>query len=858
MSFLKNRARILGAVFCTLLSATLFASLNVGEVQAQAFESDSEVLVVTEIVLNGNARIEGFKIRGELPFRVGDEITVPDDIVRGEIRLRDMGFFQEVAGDHRLTEDGTGVVVTYELFENPVISEIEISGNRNWNENKRLEILGLSLPWPFVNYIVTPERLFAILEKHGIKKGEVFNSVNFQKAVGVEATPQGPQCTARQANPSICREYQTVKQHPFFFVARAEGGEVVRIDLIEGVLEGVQISGVEGPFLEKAQEIVDQLPYLKPIYIPDLQNMFRSLVQSVYFEPLQEGDWGFDFGVGQDRLVMLLNLQPNILLEEPTLIEEITFEGNNFFSSAELSRKLEFEPGTIDNFTALQAIEGVHDFYQKEGFIMAQVSKGDLTGNTLSLNINEGLIEEIEIRQNGIPTARFTQDLTIEEIPLDEELAAEVIANAEETPTSVLGIEDESHPLVQMMGAFSEFLSETLGSSASSGLPYTQPEVIVKEMTLRPGEYLTQFEVAETYRALLGLEYFSDVVPDFQIIEETGNVRVIIDVEEQDRLGDFRFGGAVSQEGLVGQLSIRSKNLQGSGQDISVELDRGILGKAVINWSLGYQNRTILRQADYLSIDLFNRNSREQSPRAHLLNRLGGEAALAFPVSDIQAVLGFRHEFITKEYDLPESDDDESDDSETETQPEQTDVPEIERSISNVLSLTLNRDKRNNPIFATRGSRQSLSVERAGLLAGSEKFTKVRGAWIQHLPTIEDQTIAARFVGGWGDELPSQEQFVIGGSTTVRGIQPKFTDAMAFMNLEYRFLLDPNFSIALFVDAGTELVNQDIDLASLKKSIGIEARVTIPYAGPIRIAFAWPITDKIEYFKAEFGFGTFF
>ena len=469
----NNRWRIVVQAICLMALLSTFPVTALG----QAF-SDSETATVVAIEINGNDRIERFEIVSALPFKVGDEIVIRDDVLRGEIRVRNLGYFQEVAGSSRASDEGDGIVVTYEIFENPVIREIEVTGNRNWNEDKRLEFLGLSMPWPFVNYIVTPERIFKILEAHDIKKGEVFNAVKFQKALGINEVGA---CAERPASPSICKEYTQTKELPFFGIGNAEMGEVVRIDLVEGVLESIEITGVEGPFLEKAEEILGSLPVLKPLKVPELQTALRNLVQSVYFEPLQNEDYNFEFGAGPDRVIMSVNLSPNTLLDQPEVINEFGFDGNVAFGDGELRRKIEFEPGLIDNYTALQAIEGVHRFYQKEGFIMTQVALGSLEDGLLTLDINEGLIDAIEIRQNGIPTAMLQIDAELEAIPLDEVLVQEALArDAEQGEPSVLGIEDESHPLVKTIESFSKFLSDVLGTSASSGLPYTQPKLSSK------------------------------------------------------------------------------------------------------------------------------------------------------------------------------------------------------------------------------------------------------------------------------------------------------------------------------------------------------------------------------------------
>lgn len=841
-----------------VIALSLFLLAIFGAVQegnSQPFQ-DTGIVTVAKFEINGNQKVSRTDIVLEIPFKVGDEITVPDDLLRAEIKLRNMGYFQDVASDYRLSDDGEGIVVIMEVFENPVVTEIEVTGNRNWNDHKKFELLGLSIPWPFTDYVVSPNRIFDIFEKHGVKRGEVFNSVGFQRALGVD---DNGQCRLNPPSPSLCKEYNEVKDYLIFGIAGAESGKVVKVALIEGVFESVNITGLEdGPFLDKAKELTSAIPILRPVKRTEFQAILQQLATSVFFDQLQEQDLSFSPGAGADRLILNLALKPNVLLDAPTEINLIDFVGNEAFATRELQSRVEFEGGLVDNYGMLEAIEGVHRFYRKEGFIMTQVTQQSLENGILTLNVNEGKIGEIEIRQNGYPTAIIGEGSSIEYLELDEASQPfDPFREVQEPPDEdhedhedegephaeqidVTSEDAEQSPFMQAVQQFADFLGDFLGTSASSGEPFTQPEIIIKELDFDVGDYLNQFHLAETYRTLLDLKYFKDVQFDFQPIDGSDDYRVVIDVREQDKLGDFRFGGSVSQDGLVGQLSIHSKNLHGTGQDVGIELDRGLLGKSVVTWSLDYQSRTLIPAADYANMKLFDKTTKEKSPKSHFLHRIGGEASLALPLSDIQLVLGLRHENFTKEFELGEDEEGE---------------PEIEKGATNVLSLTANHDDRNNPIFATRGGRRSLTVERAGIFAGSEEFTKAWTALVQHLPTVEDQTIAARVVAGWGDDLPSQEKFVIGGSTTLRGIKPEHVDSMAYMNLEYRIQVDPIFTIAFFADGGTVLGGEEYEF---KKSIGIEGRVTVPYVGPIRVAFAWPVTDKLEYFKVEFGFGTLF
>jgi len=785
---------------------------------------------VTKIEITGNEHVSAAKVKAALPFAEGDQITVPDDIERAQIALGEMGLFQEVSWDYR-NEEG-GIVVIFTLLENPVIEQIEIRGNRDWNEGRRFEIpwVGLSFPWPFVDYLVTTERLLEILKERGIEPGQVLNVVELEKALGIVDLYGSGQCLPNPPKPSFCREYQD--EGYFLFAVDTENiqlGEKLVIPVVEGVIESVELMGIEGPVKEEVLKVLDELPLLRPVKRQKLQEVLQKVSQSVFLEPLSSEDIGLAQGSAPDRVVLVLNLKERILLESPQKVERVRFSGNTAFSEEELLKRVELpQEGSVDNYELLKALSGVYRLYRKEGYFMMGLSVERLQEGVLTLRVEEGRIAEIEIHQNGYLTARLTE-AGLEEIPLEEESSGPSKAKEE-------ALAAEENPLLEVLAQISSFLGDVLGTAGGrEGLPRTRPEIIAKGLTVRPGELINQFDLAASFRKLLGLEYFKDVGFDFEPLE-MGEVKLIVNVIEKDKLGSFNGGFSISSEGLVGKLSINGKNLYGTGQDLSLQFDRGITGKEQTNWSFDYQSLTLIEGADYLNVKLFNNTSREQSPKPHLLRRVGAEASLAFPwKQEVQGVLGLRGETFTKDF---------------ETEGEE---PEIEQGLTTVLSLTVNHDDRNNPIFATRGGIRSIRVEQAGLLKLGEPFTKVQTTLIQHFPTFEDQNVAVRLIGGLGIDLPSQEEFLLGGSTTLRGITPFRTPSMAMLNLEYRIQLIPaSFSVALFADLGGG------DPFELKKSLGIEGRFTLPYVGHVRLAFAWPITDHIEHFKAEIGFGPFF
>lgn len=816
-SFIPQRASLVVPLVACLIAGLVFT----GWAQESA---ETESATVAQIQVTGNTHVSTSTIHADLPFEVDQEITLPDDIERAQTALMNAGLFQNATVDYRMAEGG--VVVIIDVTENPVIQTIEVTGNRNWNADQRLHIpvFNWDIPWPFVDYLVTDERIDEILKNNDIETGSVLNTNKLRKALGINDQAQ---CQPNPPRPSICHEYQN-KGYTLVGFDQIQTGETLRIGIVEAVIESIQVQGVEGSFKTKAEEMLAGIPTDRPPKQETIQQAVQSINESIYFRiqgvaPQQ--------GSAPDKLQLAVRLAPRTLIDESQDIQEVRFEGVTAFPEAELQNRLDMPDGQITNFELLQALEGIYRLYRDDGFMMATFTRQSLENGVLTLNIQEGRIEEIAIQQNGYDTARITPQEGLEELSIDTSSDGSGATSGDESSST-----SDEGGLKGTMNSFATMLGQFFGTATTSDLPRTEPEIIRTQLTFESGDLVNQFRLQESYRRLLQLEYFGTVNYNFERLD-SGGVRVIIMVEEKQKTGSLNGGFSVSGDGLVGQLSLSGKNLYGLGQDVSVSVDRGVVGKASTNWNLDYQGRMLVPGTDSLNVNLYNRTSQESSSDdgEYWLQRRGGEVSLAVPISgDAQTEVGLRQEWVTKEL------------------LEQEDVsPEYSRV--SVASLAFNQDDRNNPQFATRGGRREISMERAGLFGLGDPFTRVQGTVVQHRPTIEDQTFALRLVGKVGSELPSQEEFTLGSSTTVRGVPTVRGSSVGFANLEYRILLEPraNVSVAFFVDIGT---NGDV----WRKSVGVEGRVTAPYVGPLRLAMAWPITDRVETVKAVFGFGTFF
>jgi outer membrane protein insertion porin family len=206
-------------------------------------------------------------------------------------------------------------------------------------------------------------------------------------------------------------------------------------------------------------------------------------------------------------------------------------------------------------------------------------------------------------------------------------------------------------------------------------------------------------------------------------------------------------------------------------------------------------------------------------------------------------------------------------------------------SISQIKSSFLSElayDTRDNQFDASRGMRDSVSVETAGgPLGGDINYYKPQVTSAIYFPTFWKFVFSVSGRAAWvnsfapSNDVPSSERFFLGGPDTVRGysnnsIVPRVFERnldggqeirqipgriMTLFNAEYKFPIVQEhnrtiFQGAFFIDAGqTWLRTQDISLQTgrtdnrLKVGAGFGFRFKTPVF-PIRLDFAIPLTPR--------------
>ena len=376
-----------------------------------------------------------------------------------------------------------------------------------------------------------------------------------------------------------------------------------------------------------------------------------------------------------------------------------------------------------------------------------------------------------------------------------------------------------------------------------AGNTETYDYVVMRNLDFEVGRVFDRSDYVTTYQRLNSLGYFRTV----DIVPEWGDegVSVSITVAERGSLGGFNGSMAMdpSTGGLVGELSLNQKNLAGTGQDVSLSYSRGIAVEdepEVTTWDLGYSTVAYFPDFDRVGLDLY-RSTKEINLEDETLNAvvLGGEVSFNYPLVDFVDVgLSFKHE-------------------------EERVQGSAEWTPTDALSVAIVHDSTNELIFPTDGGKRRLSLEKAGGFSAGTEYTKVSLMWADFVPVENrmfgdrDQTVATCFRVGLGDaNLPETQFYVLGGSTSVRGVDEVSVPRQLVYNVEYRVELVEGLSLATFFDAGVNLDSVRVDdfLATAGLEFGISA------AGMFfRLDIAWRLDSERDWLpRFDLGFGPMF
>lgn len=471
-----------------------------------------------------------------------------------------------------------------------------------------------------------------------------------------------------------------------------------------------------------------------------------------------------------------------IVVENP-VIEAIAVEGNTVVPTPEVERALDVPTGQVLNIVRLRdGARRIERLYEERGYVLARVADIDVAGNgtaRLRLRIAEGKVEAIEYK----------------------------------------------------------------------GLTKTRRFVVERGALVRPGVVFNVNDLNKDLQRLFNLDLFESVQARPRPGSAPETVIVEIEVKEQ-RTQQARFGlGYSDRTGIVGLVEYSEKNWQGRNQSLTLRVERGLgernvplTSPAGTNFALIfrephldarptamevalYQNSSI--ELEYSGTDVFSRFQ---------LDRLGSSITFTRPLDpQVLVTLRLRSEKVDITA-LPKLT--------TDTCPPDPCTPPSLLTPGRTIALALAgaRDRRDNRLNPTRGDRVGLTLE-VGLpvLGGDFGYGKYIAEYTRYV-ALGPGVLVGRVLGGWSHgTLPLQEQFLLGGPSTLRAFSyGQFRgNSEALVNLEYRVPLGVvlrqlrDITGALYVDAGAA----PVVAGAGGVGYGVAVMVSTP-VGPVRIDYA--------------------
>ena len=676
-------------------------------------------------------------------------------------------------------------------------------------------------------------------------------------------------------------------------------GTAIVIDVVEyPSISSIEFAGNKLIKEESLRDALSQNDFIEGrVFKPDVLDQVRQELKRQY---LNQGKYNAEVGtevidLPRNRVKVKLHVK-----EGPTAkIKKINIVGNEFFSDKMLLDEFESKDGvpfwkfwgSEDQYSKEKVsgdLETLRSFYQDQGFLDFKIISNQVSispqkdGIFLTVNIDEGerytvsqfvlngqlVVPESELLSRvfiapGRTYSRRAVDATVEAI--SDRLAEEGYSYTEVVPVPDVNTE-----------------ANTVGFSINIkpgrrvyvrridviGNRLTNDEVIRRELRQTEGGAFSPSRVNRSKIRLQRLSFFDEV--EIETVPVAGREdQVDLEVKVKERpTGSFLFGlGYSGDDGALVQASISQANLFGTGNQLNFGVQRSDIVEAI---NVQYTNPYYTKSGISRTIGLSSRNidSSRANTSEYITETLGLNISYLFPINENNSFsIGGGLEKIdleTTPFSVPEV------------------IDFIERfPDNNLASLTAAyaHDTRDSLLYPTSGKSLRLSVE--STVPGSDlEYYRVNMDSSIYFPFTRKAALKFGLGIGYGDgygdtgELPFFKNYFAGGSSSVRGFEPRSLgprDSGPAQNpfggakriLFNTSLLLPvgdgalDKRLSLFVDGGQVYSNeQSIDLGDMRFSAGVGFNWVSP-VGPLSISYAIPLNeepgDEIEKFQFSIG-----
>jgi len=622
----------------------------------------------------------------------------------------------------------------------------------------------------------------------------------------------------------------------------------------------------------------------------------------------------------------LVNIDFKIREKDKVSVSKVEFEGNVQFEDDELQGKMSNKPksflksifggGDFNREKYPEDKEKLAEFYHKKGFLDFVIQSDtivvaeDQKSVIIQMTVEEGpryYFGETTFEGNELYTAdelrralKYDKDKVFNQEKFEESIG-ELYGAYMERGYLYARVQEHTKTqdtLVAINFEISEGVPAHVRRINIIGNTKTKDKVVRRELAIFPGQILRRSALIRSVRNVMQLNYFGNVVPDYKVLED-GDVDLNIEVEEKPT-GQFQVGGGYSaQDKFVGTVSWSWPNLMGNGQQLNLMVD---FGKRRQAYQVGFTEPWFMDTPTTVGFDVYRTNRTwdeslidgtsdyvEESSGLGL--QLGRR--LTWPDDYFRVYWNYRLENISYT--------DFSDQYIAATSDDSYALNKISwPQITSSTSISIVRDSRDLPLFATSGTRAVYRAEfGGGILGGKWNYFKNTFEYAYFHPLFWHFAFAPKFkigtIQGTADinGLPHSERFYAGGvqsDGSVRGYDdgsiyatvPKegpprglFTGtldnpgersvrgrALAVMNLELTApLVEQQIYGILFYDAGNVWARptQMSPFGDMYTSIGFGLRIQVPGMGMMGFDFGWPYRgDEKGKMKPHFQFGSSF
>ncbi len=398
-----------------------------------------------------------------------------------------------------------------------------------------------------------------------------------------------------------------------------------------------------------------------------------------------------------------------------------------------------------------------------------------------------------------------------------------------------------------------------------SGNVRTTDKVVRREMQLAEGDAFSTSKMRRSRQRIRNLGFFERV--DINNVPGTAPDRTTVNVAVRERsTGEISFGaGYSSTSGILGDISLRERNLLGNGQDLKL---RFALGQRETNVELSFTEPYFLDRQMSAGFDIFRTPRDLQRESSYDRDDLGFMLRSGYSILEN---LGQQVNYTLRQDEI------------TNVSPTASLLIKEQAGVSTTSSVgqTLTYDRRDNRFDPREGYYTTLSNDVAGL-GGSVHYLRSRlnGAYFIPLPgeIVGQINGTTGYIFGLQDEhVRITDKFFLGGANlrgfANAGVGPRDTatgDAVGGKWI-YRGSTELTFPIGLpaelgirgkvFADAGS-LGDADsnivsiIDTGALRASAGTGLNWASPF-GPLSVDLGFPILresfDRKELFRFNFG-----